>query len=303
MRSSALDISRIPSALFALPAVILIWAAIRWRGAPGICATPRAGVSTRWFAAWVRDALWITLGSLIVYVSWSLANRGHTHDYFSSYLTSGGGRPDLPLGEWITSRLESLGNTVVPLRSFLTHASDGGINAVNPSAAPNVLRFSFLYYDTLPFAVGLLYFPVYLYGLARFAGRSFSLFVAAIALPFFGFLVYWGATSAGFMREGVQFILVLSLLAAFLGHTVMGRRGRLDEFVHVSATVRVAEVLFVVLVPTIVTSGLFGSAVFAVTDVLALVLMIGSSLALAWITWRVLTPDGPWLLAPTDSPR
>ena len=286
-----------PSALFALPAVILIWAAVRWRGAPGICVAPRAGVGARWLSAWARDAMWITLGCLAIYASWSLANQGHTHDYFSSYLTSGGGRADLRFGEWFTSRLESAGNTLVPLRSFLTHASDGGINTVHPAAAPDVLRFSFLYYDTLPFAVGLLYFPVYLYGLARFAARSSALFAAAIVIPFLGFLVYWGATNAGFMREGVQFILVLSLLAAFLGHTIMGRRGQLETIVHVCATARVAEVLFLVLVPTLATSGLFGREVTYATDALALLLMIGSSLTLGWITWRVLTPDGPWLSA------
>jgi hypothetical protein len=284
-----------PSALFALPAVILIWAAVQWRGAPGICPAPAARTGARWITAWARDAAWIAAGCLAVYASWSLANRGHTHDYFSSYLTSGGGRPDLPLGEWVTSRLESLGNTLVPFRAFVTRAGDPGINAVNQAAAPAVLRFSFLYYDTLPFAVGLLYFPVYLYGLARFAGRSFALFAAGIVLPFLGFLVYWGATSAGLMREGLQFVLVLSLIAAFLGHSIMGRWEGLSVVVRICATARVVEVLFLVLVPTIATSGVFGPEIFDPTDALALVLMIGAPLTLGWITWRVLSPDGPWL--------
>jgi hypothetical protein len=284
-----------PSALFALPTVILIWAAIQWRGAPGICPARQAVGGARWIGTWMRDALWIGLGCLAVYASWSLANRGHTNDYFSSYLTSGGGRPDLPLGEWVTSRLESLGNTLVPFRAFVTRAGDPGINAVNQAAAPGVLRFSFLYYDTLPFAVGLLYFPVYLYGVARFAGRSFALFAAGIVLPFLGFLVYWGATSAGLMREGLQFVLLLSLIAAFLGHSIMGRRGPLPVVVRVCATARVVEVLFLVLVPTIATSGVFGPKIYGATDALALVLMIGAPLTLGWISWRVLAPDGSWL--------
>jgi hypothetical protein len=70
---------------------------------------------------------------------------------------------------------------------------------------------------------------------------------------------------------------------------------RAGLIVRVCATARVVEILFLVLVPTIATTGLFGPGIFHVTDAFSLTLMIGGALGLGWITWRVLSPDGTWL--------
>jgi hypothetical protein len=285
-----------PGGLLALPTLLLIWGVILWRGAPGICTTRRPTIDRRWLSRWMRDAMWITIGCFAIYLSWFLANRGHTTEYFSGYLRSANGQVGVSFGDWVASRLRSLANTLVPLRSYLTSGTTPGVlNSSDPPRSPDILRFSFSYYNTLPFAVGAIYFPLYLYGLGRFARRSFALFAVAILLPFLGFLVYWGATILGMVREGLQFVLVLSLIAAFVGHTIMTRRRRVLTIVRACATARVAEVLFMVLVPTVATSHLFGRGILYTTDCFALALILGGTLALGWISWRVLAPDGPWL--------
>ena len=226
---------------------------------------------------------------------WYLANRGHTQDYFSSYLTSGNGKPAVPFGDWVASRLRSLANTVVPLRSYLTSTNDPLLRPVGASTSPDIHRFSFSYYNTLPFAVGAALLPGLPLRHGTLRGRSFALFASGNRPDFPRVRCLLGCNDRRCVREGAHFIVVLSLIAAFLGHTVMSPGTRLTAIVRLCATARVAEVLFMVLVPTIATSGVLGSGIFYATDVLALVLMIGGSLALGWITWRVLAPDGRWL--------
>jgi hypothetical protein len=149
-----------------------------------------------------------------------------------------------------------------------------------------------LYFATLPFGVGILYFPVYLVGLWRFGRRASLVFVASVAAPFIGFTVYWGA-SIYMLREGLQFVVVISLLAAFLGHSVLCRRAsaNFDHLVRLAATARVGEVLFMLLVPTIVTTGVLGPAVWRATDIVALVTMVTAVGCLGWLTWSWLTSD------------
>jgi hypothetical protein len=286
-----------PSGLLALPTIVLVWAVVCWRGSPTWCRPSRLRTGSGWLRGWTRDAVQVAAGCFVIYAAWSLANRGHTVDYFTGYLRAANGEVGVPVGDWITFRLNSLANTLVPMRSYLTSGGASRIfNSTDPPRSPDILRFSFSYYNTLPFAVGLIYFPIYLYGLAGFARRSLALFLAAVVLPFLAFIVYWGAGDLGPLREGLHFIVVLSLLAAFVGHSIISRSERAHGVVRICATVRVVEVLFVVLVPTIATSHeVFGGNLFAVTDGFALALMIGGALSLGWITWRVLAPNGSWL--------
>jgi hypothetical protein len=231
----------------------------------------------------------MALGLLLIYGAWNIANSGHTVDYFSSYLFSADGRGQVGFGTWLDSRFHSLANTLVPFRLYLADGNSVWVNAFG-TRSPAVVRFSASYTATLPFAVGLVYFPVFLYGLARFARRAAGLFVAAVVAPLLGFLVYWGANTSGLIREGLQFPFVIAILAAFVGHSVMCPNRQWDRIVRIAATARAVEVLFMVMVPTIATMGLVGGRLFVVTDVLAIALMIGGVLGLAWLTWWAFGP-------------
>jgi hypothetical protein len=61
--------------------------------------------------------------------------------------------------------------------------------------------------------------------------------------------------------------------------------------VRVLATVRAAEVAFMVLAPTLFADGVLGDASVRATDVFALTLMIGGVAGLAMITWQAFAPD------------
>jgi hypothetical protein len=279
-----------PSALIAAPVLLLVWASLLWRGARGLCEDGGLLPVPKWPMAWAKDAVWMGLGLLLIYGAWNIANSGHTVDYFSSYLFSADGRGNVAFGTWVDSRFHSLANTLVPFRLYLADGNSIWINAFG-TRSPAVVRFSALYTATLPFAVGILYFPVFLYGLGRFARRATGLFFAGVVAPFLGFLVYWGANTSGLIREGLQFPFVIAMLAAYVGHSVMRPRRQLDRIVRIAATVRAVEVVFIVMVPTIATTGLVGGRLFEATDVVALILMIGGILGLAWLTWWAFGPD------------
>ena len=277
-----------PSALFAVPAVALGWLVLLWRGAP---VPPGSGASApRWLARGTIDVVMIGLGVLVIFGSWSLVNTGHTTDFFTGYLTSAGGRSSVTFGDWLASRAHSLANTLVPLRLYLSDRSDPFVNGLGPARSPAIVEFSFLSRATLPFAVGILYFPMFLFGLARFARRAAALFVVAIVVPFLAFIVYWGANTTGVVREGMHAILVFTLIGAFLGHSAMPHGTRSAALVRLTATVRVLEVVFMVGADTVVTTGVFGSDLFVATDVVSLLGIAASCMGLAWITWRAFGP-------------
>jgi hypothetical protein len=276
-----------PSGLVAVPAVVLGWAIFLWRGAPGL--GPAAAPVGRWLRCWARDTAWLGVGLVAVYVAWNLANLGHTMDYFSGYVLAANGKQGVPIGLWTTYRLHSLADTLVPFQTFLADRHSVWMNSFyGPS--PNIVRFSASYWLTLPFAFGLLYFPAYLWGLARCARRAPLLVTATLLVPFLAFTVYWGVTDVGMLREGLHFAVVGSLLAAFVGHSLLSPSRMLRALVRWTATARVVEVLFMMLAPTLVTSGGSVSHLFLPTDLLAFTLMIGGTLALAALTWRAFDP-------------
>lgn len=273
-----------PSALIAAPALALVWASVLWRGAPRLCNRSRSLRTERWPLRWARDVAWMMLGLLLIYAGWRVANAGHTVDYFSSYISSADSHPHVTFGTWADSRIHSLANTLIPFRLYFSDGNSVGINAVGASS-PGVIRFSSLYTATLPFAVGILYFPVFVLGLARFARRAASLFVAGVVAPFVGFLIYWGGPTTGLIREGFQFPFLIAIVAAFVGHSVVPGSGRWARVVRIAATARAIEIVFMVMVPTVATMGLVGSRLFAITDLVAVVLMIAGVVGLTLMTW------------------
>jgi hypothetical protein len=287
-----------PSGLVVLPAVVLGWGVLVWRGAPGLGMPPTGTTAGDRLRRIVGDTLWLGAGVVAVYAAWSLANAGHTVSYFTSYVAEANGKQGESVGVWLRFRLHSLADTLVPFRTYATDRHSVWLNSFyGPS--PNIVRFSASYWLTLPFAVGLLYFPVYLWGLGRFARRAPLLVVATLVVPFLGFTAYWGVTDVGMLHEGLHAVVVGSLLVAFVGQALLGASGRLRAVVRWCATARVVEVLFMVLAPTLVVSGASVSHLFLPTDVLAFVLMVGGALALAALTWRVLDPAA---LEPTPVP-
>jgi hypothetical protein len=287
-----------PSALFAVPALMLGWLVLREWGPGSLPVEPASDVACgpKGFWRWCLDAAIVGVGLGVVYFGWQLLNAGHVTNSFDQYLGSGFGKVDAPLGEWLRSRADLTVNTIVPFRQTIVDARDTFTNAPGLET-PFIVRVGEQWRGTVTVAVGLLYLPMFLYGIARFARRALLLTTALFVVPLFGFLVFWGANTTGAVQEGLHAFFLLALLAACIGHTALPHSRTVARWVQVSATARVVEVLFMAAVPTVATTGLFGTRIFHLTDAFALVLLGGGALGLAAVSWyafapsRVATPD------------
>ncbi|MFN8026216.1 MAG: hypothetical protein U0W40_07655 [Acidimicrobiia bacterium] len=271
-----------PSAMFTAPALVLGWLVLRRRAPVGLVPTGddagrsalTAIESPRWLLDWavdLRGSAW-----LYPWPAWFLLSRGHTTDYFTGYSTSAYGHEGASAADWVRSRLHLLANTFVPARQFFADRNDFYSNSFF-APSPDVVRFGSLWRANVPFAVGILYLPVFVYGFARFCRRAAWLAVALFAVPVLAFVVYWGANTTGIVQEGVG-IFLLALFAAFVGHSVLPHRPWIGWWVRIAVTARVAEVLFLAVVPTASTTGWLGPPVFQATDIGGLVVLGGAAL-------------------------
>jgi hypothetical protein len=277
-----------PVGLFITFAVGGTWFALSWWGpGPGYSLPGFAGGRSRLEPA-VRGAAWLVAGLGGALLVWRLANGSHfAQSNFLSYLTRSYGQSG-----WLGSRGISLANTLVPFRLFVVDHASPSVNPLGDTHAPLVIPFFYQYWNTLPFAVGIVYFPVFLVGLWRFARRHLPVMLLGVVTPFVVFAVYWGNFNSGLMREGLQGWVVLALIAAFIGHTlVAGRPHVLPGLVRVCTTLRAIELLAMLAIPTIATSGLLGRSPFILTDVVSLATMLAGVAGLALISWRAFDPQ------------
>lgn len=233
----------------------------------------------------IRHALLLAAGVAISLVAWRIANGSHyTQGEFVDYLTAADGQTHASLSAWLSSRLESLGNTLVPLYLFLFSGSDPRLNAVG-GTSPGVIHFFFQYWNSLPFAVGILFFPMLLLSLWRAARRWPWAIVVGVLVPFVAFAVYWGSSNTGLPREGLQtWVLTLfAVVAVEQGHRHFAWLRSLPA--RTILALRSVEVLAVAMVPTLATRHRVVAGHFALTDVVAIVGMVALSAVLAALVW------------------
>ncbi len=261
-----------PVALLSLPvlAVLALW--------------PLRGA--RWNRPRLARLLWLAAGLAVFVVAWRLLNGSHyDQSSFLNYLTEAGGNLHPPLGEWLDFRLKSLGNTLVPFLLPAGSSTNPSINAVG-GASGTTVHFFFQYWNTLPFAVGIVFFPVLLVGLWRAARRWPWAVTATVVFPFVLFAVYWGSSSTGMMREGLQ-TWALTLFAVLACEQAASGFGWLRSApLRAVLTLRALELLAMAAVPTFATRHDLISAGFKLTDAVAAAAMLGFGGALAALVWR-----------------
>ena len=180
----------------------------------------RHGPGLRAIAAGVTR---LTVASALVVLPWMLAGRLLPHLPETPFAGQGGfiryfllaDAQHAPLETWLRTRWMNFANTFVPLHLLLDPASAGHFrlsSAYEPSSA--LTRLTFLWWNTLPFALGLSLWGLTLAALTR-AWRThraaLGLFAAAPALLL---IVYWGWEPLGLMREcGHPLLLALVVLA------------------------------------------------------------------------------------------
>jgi uncharacterized membrane protein YqjE len=274
-----------PLALLSLPALVLLalWPSIKPR-----LRRPRLG-----------SALLVLGGVALCLLAWRVFNGSHyTQGGFLNYLTRAGpsrtlmGLP-VTLGIWLDDRVVSIANTLIPLRLYFFSANDPDVNtalqACSPfcrGGSPPIEHFFFQYWNTVPFGLGIVFFPLLLVSLWR-AFRQWPWPVtAAVIVPFVVFAVYWGGASTGLLREGLH-PWVLTLLAV----VALEQRSRQFPWIRSRAirallALRAVEVLAVAVLPTVWTLRRVASVHFRLSDGVALIAMTGLSAWLALQVWQ-----------------
>jgi hypothetical protein len=277
-----------PLALLSLPALVLL------------AAWPLAGAQLR--NPRIRSVLLVLAGTAVCVLAWRIANGSHyTQSGFLDYLTRAGRTraflsghpPPVTLSSWLSARLVSVANTLVPLRLVFLSASDQSINTAYQvcfplcsGGSPGIVHFFFQYWTTLPFGLGILFFPLLLHSIWR-AWKWWPWGVTAtVIVPFAVFALYWGDALTGLLREGLQ-AWILTLFV------VIGLQQQRDGFpwfrntaLRAVVALRPIEVVLVALIPAVATRHRLISSQFALTDAVAvLAIFLLAGLLGTW-TWR-----------------
>jgi hypothetical protein len=272
-----------PAGIFVVLTLLLGWLVVK-SGGPAVSRSPTR--AQHWLREWLRDSAVLVVGFVVVFLAWRFANQGHLSSRFVDYVTEADGSTASSVRSWAGTRLASLANTFVPFRLLLFDASNWSVQG----SPESIIKLGYLYWATVPFGVGLLYFPLYLFGLWRFAQHKTSLFLAVLVVPLVVFWLYWGDTITGLLREGLQFWFIASVVLAFFGHFMFSSRA-VQTGVRWVATGRCASILVMLCVPTIASSRVFGDHQFDLSNVLALTLMVGALVGLGVVSFRWLDPD------------
>lgn len=234
----------------------------------------------------VKRALLLALGAALFVLVWRLVNGSHyTQNGFADYLKFAGPNMHPSPWHWLSYRLESLGNTLIPLQLFVFSADNFSINVVG-GVSPGVIHFAFQYWTTLPFGLAIVFFPLLLASLWR-ALRiwPWPVFAAVIA-PFLAFSIYWGASVTGMMREGLQAWAMTLVAVIALEQSHNGFHWLSTRSVRVILMLRAVEVLVMAMMSTLATRHQLIDTDFALTDSLALIAMVAFAGRLALWIWR-----------------
>jgi hypothetical protein len=259
-----------------------------------LLSVPTLGLLALWpprGASWKRPNLLagvlLAAGVGATMLGWKLVNGPHyIQNGFYDYFTQAYPEYFPTVGEWIEFRLNSLGNTLVPLFLPLAHPDDVSINPLFGSTN-GAVHFFFQYWTGLPFGYGILFFPLLLAALFRATRRWPWAVTVVVFFPFLLFTAYWGASLSGMLREGLQAWALVLLAVIALEQAAGGLPWARSRPVRAILALRAVEVLAVAIGPVIATHGLDpGSGSLALNDGVALLLMVGCSAAIAAAVWR-----------------
>ncbi len=266
-----------PLALVAVPTLLLLMLTRLW---------PPAG---RTLMKVATSAVALGLGVLVWVVGWRLVNgASYTQQGFLNYLTG-----PAPLSHWVSFRIDSMVSTLVPLWSGITHAGkDIYYDSLAGKPVPWSIVVAINYSCALPMAVGISFSPLFLIGLWQ-AVRADPRTVAAIVIaPLLIFWIYWGASSTGLIREGLQpWFLSLLLFYAWIRPRLIARWPWWRGWERPLLMTRGIESLFVLVGPSILTNGM---VIARRTDVVALPLMLLGLAALLLMTWQAAGGAAYW---------
>ncbi|HEX5610219.1 MAG TPA: hypothetical protein VFX45_09020 [Solirubrobacterales bacterium] len=243
---------------------------------------PRGG---SWKRPQVLRALLLLAGVAVGLYLWRRYNGDNfNQEGFLDYV--GHAVPDYTpsFGTWIEFRANSLANTVVPLYLPIIEDHNVSINTLF-GVSPGVTHFFFQYWTGVPFGFAIVFFPLLLASLWR-AGRQWPWPVlAAVVFPFLAFTVYWGASSSGMLREGLQFWVLSVLAVVALQQAQAGFPWLRSTPIRVLLSLRALEVLAMTVGAVLGTRHFDPIGAFPLVDVVALGAIVALTAAMARAVW------------------
>ena len=223
---------------------------------------------------WIWHGLSMAAGALVWMSAWRRINRRHfTQGGFTGYLFQAD-RQTLTIAHWLQSRYDSLANTLIPFNVVLFHRDNWALNSV-AGHSPLLVQFFLQYAVALPFGGGIFFFPCLLW-LAYLAWKKQRAWLLLVfVLPLLLFALYFGASRTGLLREGLHawFLgLVIFLVVIWRQFAVDSRR--FWAVAKWCLMLRGGEVVAMLLLPSIWSTGKLAEQQFVLTDALAIAAMI-----------------------------
>jgi len=151
---------------------------------------------------------------------------------------------------WIRSRWHNLSYTFLPFWFFNADFSHESLNSIY-KISNRWVHYSFVYWNTLPFALGLPAFITVFYSTLAAARRHLAVAAVLLIGPALFLVVYWGAADTGLMRH-CGHVIFLSIVC-FVGWSLSLPQDRvgirfISLFLHpLLFVVRLADLAFVCL--------------------------------------------------------
>lgn len=240
----------------------------------------------------VKAAVLLGIGVAVSLVAWRVVNGSHyDQNGFLEYFREAGFEAHPDVEHWLGYRGGSLGNTLVPGMLPIFYAQDHSINVFGGQSTWPV-HFMFQYWAGVPFGLSIAFFPMLLYSLYKAARRWPWPFFAVVVAPLVLFTAYWGSSITGMLREGMQ-SWVFALLAVVAVQQAAANfsylRGKLPRAI---LSLRALEALFAVTGMVLGTNHLKPlNGSYTLNNLVALAVMLGCSLGMAWAIWRTKAPD------------
>jgi len=279
-----------PLVLFSVPTLILL-----------VVVTAGSVQRRRWLEATKRLGSFI-LGLVTVAYAWQLVNEPYYNQgKFATYLYAAAGRPDITIWTWLESRLISFANTTIPFWLPLQGA-EGQPTNVWGGHSSNIVHFFFQYWNSVPFAFSIVFFPFAIMAAVRLFWCSPWMMTIVVVLPFVGFLTYWGFSDTGLLREGLHvWFISLVLLVGIEVAPRLFAGGPSALTLRTVLLIRVAECMVMIAFPTLVRSTVPGIDTgvipvppmlsVPVTDAIALAAMTLGFAGMAVLTYQVTSPQ------------
>lgn len=240
----------------------------------------------------ILSAVLLAAGTAIAVVFWREINGPHLlQNQFFEYVKQA--YPNYHPGavEWLEFRAHSMADTLIPLFLPVTDSNNVSINAV-ATLSPRVVHFFFQYWTSVPFAFAIVFLPMLLASLVRALKRWTWAVTATILLPLAAFGIYWGASSSGLLREGMQAWVVAVIAVVALEQGAARFPWFRSKPARIVLVLRSLEVLALAVGATLGTHGFDPlGPVYPVTDVAALIAMLLCSLAIAHLVWVGTSPE------------